>query len=274
VTENRVEEARETLWRLFHAFPKADVSRVDFLFRLTVFDVQAFDPQHAVDQLLHFAAADPADMDARCALAFYYLRLGNIDSARELIHQLNADRADHPRVRNAFLEYLVTTGDRMGLQNALSTRAGFDGNDSGTWKYCGIDHENRGEFEQAVECYRNAAKLNPRDYASRARLAQALRLAGDNEEHREESEAVAKTGRLLSELSDFASRLPNNPGNRVTHQHCLAFAEMCAALGWEAEATAWTELAQQRQESPFNASPSKQRSRPMAGTLRGGGQSP
>lgn len=256
VLENRTEEAREVLWRLFHSFRPRDAARIDFLFRLTVFDVQSYDPQQAVDQLEVFARADPEDLDVKCSLVNYYLGLGQVDRSRALMDQLtNKSRAD-PRVWKTQLEYLVAIGDSAGLRLALQQSELGKKNEHSVWKFRGIDHENHREWTEAIDCYRQACQLAPRDYQTHARLAQCLRLAGRQDEFRVQIDLVSKNGRALSELSSYTSKLPKELGTNATLEQCLDFAQMCAELGWTAEAAAWQELAELRGQSRAENSPS------------------
>lgn len=236
-------QAREVLWRLYQGFPAADAARVDLLLRLTVFDIQTYHIQTAVSHLEQFVAADPDDVLVATALALAYLRVGQPDAAQTLMDQLSSRHGDSPLVWAARLKYLAATGDRAALRATVrKVPAGTREDDALVWRHRAIDHDNYDELAEAIACYERALALDRRDYAVRARLAQGLRRAGRDAEYQSQMKQVDQTAQLLAELSHLTSKLPPEPGQRVTIEQCIELARLCTALGWERESAGWRQL--------------------------------
>ncbi len=245
---SRDDEARHVLWLLFNSVPKTDPAAVDLLLRLTALELEEENPKNAIAELEPCAAAEPENLNVRAALLLYYLRAGMPEKAGQLARQLADSAATSPHLWNSLVRYYVQTGDRVGIRQTLAKlpaepEHGQKSWNSRVWTYRGIDHENFGELQQALDCYRRAVALWPRSREANSRLAQAARLAGRQDEFKQQIAVVKKTADCISKLSQYIGRLPKFPGNTLSAKQCQELGQLCEALSWRHEALAWHELA-------------------------------
>jgi tetratricopeptide (TPR) repeat protein len=245
--ESRDDEARAVLWQLFDSVDRRDGAAVDFLVQLTRFDLEIESPTIGIDKLQPFLDADPTDVQARRAIAAYFLRMGDTEKAGALLRALIEEAPLAWGVYENWVQFLLSTGDHAAARRALAQIPDRLVPTATLWKLRGRDHESHGEFPQAVECYRKAVALAPRSQDTSARLAQALRAAGHKDRFEQLNRRVARQSFLLTELSAYLGKFPRRPGNTMDVAACRHLAQACTQLEWIREAKAWHELVIARQ---------------------------
>jgi thioredoxin-like negative regulator of GroEL len=243
--EDRPLEAREVGWAAHAAVPPA--RRADVLRALTLALLAATPEDLARRTLSRWAAADPADLDARVALA----RLAAVaprdgDPTRAArIAELSALLRSHPGhvgVREALILDLADAGE-PGRGRALldswpeARRDARHGRLAGRWAL-----EYDGRPAEAVAALRGALASWPHDWPTRYRLARALAAAGDATAARAEAETVRRhrealdPARLGPRLDAALTRLDRPDARRD-------LAAMAAAVGLDRLADAWRRAA-------------------------------
>lgn len=245
--ESRDDEARIVLWRLFQSVDRRDGAAVNFLFQLTVFDLESESPTIGIETLKPFVDADPNDVQAHRALASYQLRMGDTGAAGRILRELLRRDPLARGVYATWVQFLQATGDHAAARRALSEVPEGVEPTATMWRLRGRDHENHGEFELAVACYRKAVERAPRNQDAMARLAQALRAAGRKDDFDRQNARVVRNAFHLTELSALLGRFPRRPGNTLEPAELRQLAEICAQLEWYREAKAWHELIVARQ---------------------------
>jgi len=246
--QSRDDEARHVLWILFDSMPKSDAAAVDLLLRLTAIELEEENPKNAITELKPCAAAEPENFNVKSALMLYYLRAGMPEKAAELAGQLARHAAEDAHVWECLARYFLKTGDSTGLSRLLQKMPPQPKYALARWRsrvltYRGIDRENHGQLQQALDCYRRAVAACRRNREANARLAEALRLTGQRSEFKQQIAFVKRTADYVSKLSQYLGRLPKFPGNTLGADQCQELARLCESLTWQREAIAWYQLA-------------------------------
>jgi tetratricopeptide (TPR) repeat protein len=195
------------------------------------------DPAHDEGHLLEQGlAADPADPDIRPALARYYLTRGEVDKALPLLEAWLEMDPDDPLARVEWVACLLEQGrtdeaapylDPVPDQLARSARF---------WGLRGEFLKRRGDYDGAVEAFRRAVDLEPRNPEARFRLGQALRAAGRGDEAEPFLTWVQKANQLVA--------LMKNAHDTGADPALLAQAgDLCREMGRLREARGWYQAA-------------------------------
>ena len=197
----------------------------------------------ARDTLDRWAAADPADDDARVARlkrAAAMPRAGDPDRADrvEALAALLARDPGHLAAREALVSDLADAGEPDRGRQVLDAWPAA-GRDARYWRLLGrweLDYDRRADA--AVSSFRAALAGLPHDWGTHYRLARALRALGDEEAAKQEAEAV---GRLREALDParLGPRLAADLERLDEPAAGLDLADLCACAGLTDLADAW-----------------------------------
>ena len=260
--EDRWDDARALAWRAYKdAEGRPDVRRriLEVVMRT---HLEKSDPVAAVARLRPILEVDPADWEARRALARALdASARDLDASgkhaeaaslrneadREIARCLT-ERPKSPRARADKLEMLEGREDFAGLAAAeaqVPAEADVEGR---IWLIRGRLRRQARDYPGAAEAFAKALETMPNDYGAHHGLAQALQRIGRDGEaeiHRrrhvallEHSKAVTQAVNHYRDLTDSAS----TPASALRDAMTKLAAE-CKAMGWTEEAAAWSQVA-------------------------------
>jgi tetratricopeptide (TPR) repeat protein len=245
--EGRMDEARAMLWELYGQVPPHQQPMVMNKWLQTV--LLRLDPKEAVAMLRRFVAADPADCDARRALARLAQAAGDdAEADRQLQACLEYLPGDVANWR-ARLETLAARGDRAAMMAAVRRLPASTAADPAIWGYRGQALLAAGDLRGAADAFRRAIALRPFDEELFYRLSLVERRLGEADrarDHQRRSQSLRATRARLAEAAEaFRQALD---GSRAADMAAAAgrLSTLCAALGWPQAAEAWAKIARPR----------------------------
>jgi thioredoxin-like negative regulator of GroEL len=253
--EDRPLEAQDVGWRAYASVPPA--LRAEILRALTLALLAETPDDLARRTLARWAAADPADLDARVALrrrAAVAPRDGDPTRAARIaeLAALLESRPDHVGLREATVLDLADAGE-PDRGRALLDAWPEPGRDARYLRLAGrwaLEYD--GRPAAAAVALREALRSWPHDWPTRYRLARALAAAGDRDAARAEAEAVRRLREALDPARlgprlDAALARPDDPDARRD------LAALAAQVGLDRLAAAWRQAADEATPGPAPA---------------------
>lgn len=194
------------------------------------------------DLLTKGLIADPEDPEIRPPLARYYLGRGEIDRALELLEPWLEAHPQDAAARVEWLACLLESGDFETPRPWLTADPGALGAFGRYWVLRGDHYFRLGEWERAIDCFEQAARLDQRDSEPRYRLGTALRAAGRAEEAAQALEWVQKANQLKALIQQVRDT-GTDPSILQRAGH------LCLEMGRTREARAWFESARRANPS-------------------------
>jgi tetratricopeptide (TPR) repeat protein len=226
--ELRREELRRVLWEL-HALGATEATDLVLLSGSTFI---VWNAKEIMGTIERFAEADPQHVPARIALGYYRRRQNDFDGARRDLFEACRLAPTDCEAHVALLDCLFDQDDLDEASRILS-RVPNEWHEDGRLLYFrGRMAERAGEFERAIQWYRDAIAMDPDHRESRYHVGQLLLQAGHDEEahkHLDHSRKLAERESLLGTLLD--TRDPSRYAPQV--------ARLERALGHDRLADVW-----------------------------------
>jgi tetratricopeptide (TPR) repeat protein len=245
-TEDRWDDAHVILWKLYNRTAPAD--RPTVLAMRILSELERIAPTESVKRLRLYVADDPADWEAKRALANAELALGQRSEAlRDMRGCLDA-RPQDARAWRDYLTMLQSLGERDAFDAALARVPAIAETQPDLWIFRGQARERTGDWAAAAAHYRQALELNPNLLNAHFRLATIEGRQGHSVEaaaHRKRwhdlHEARSELREAFTVYLDAQQRLPNDSPELLASLKRLA--AICQTLGWSRDAEGWSRLA-------------------------------
>jgi predicted Zn-dependent protease len=245
-TEDRWDEAHVILWKVYERASPAD--RPIVLALRIRSELVRIAPTESVKLLRRYVAADPADWEARRALANAELALGQQSEALRDLRDCLEARPEDPRVWRDYLTMLQSLGEVDAFHAALARVPALAETQPDLWIFRGQARERAGDWAVAAAHYRRALELNPnllnahyRLAAIAGRLGHPAEAAAHRRRWHELHEARGELRQAFDVYFDAQQRLPNDSPELLASIQRLA--SICRTLGWSRAAEAWSRLA-------------------------------
>ena len=243
--ENRLDEARETLWRGYDFGSPADRPGI-LLMRMRA-ELERISHEECLAKLRRFVAVNPEDWQARRALAFEEQWINNESEADKHIQACLKARPDDPKVWRTYLDILHQRGNRESLLAAISLIPTAINQDPEIWKYRGLAREWSGDLEAAAEAFRKAIALNPLEaeyFYKLGGVEQRLGLTDQAGEHGRQSKQLRRAFGAMRDAYHELMKITQNSRLGAPDYNAAVerLAAACESLGWLREAKAWREL--------------------------------
>ncbi len=243
----RRREGRELALRLVETEPDPG-DRIKLLTALLFQDAIKPDASSLLPVLEGVSFAEPGALKSQVALGRALVRASQPDRGipilRKAVDAVPVDTADSNSRRFA-LEGLLTGLDEASRADEVVTLTDSLPKEfrSEPWfaRFLGLSEQQNGNWPAAITAYRRAAAVDPSDFESRSRLAQALRISGQKDESDTLAEALARereTLKGLVPLHDELTALASAAGPETAALLGRA-AEAYESIGRTAEAAAW-----------------------------------
>lgn len=239
--EDRMLEAKDTGWAAFEAVSAP--ARRDVLRALTLALLTDTPDDPAREQLQHWVAADPDDVDARVALLRRMTalpRAGDPDRSARItsLTELVARQPRHAGAREALVNALADAGDFDTGRTVLEAWPA-DQRDARFYRLLGRwDLEYDHKPAEAAQALRQSLAQLPHDWKAHFRLSRALSRLEKTREARAEAQTVARLREVLDPeplgrrlAADFAHL--DDPAARQD------VANLCDTVGLHRLASAW-----------------------------------
>jgi Flp pilus assembly protein TadD len=245
-TEDRWDDAHVLLWKVYDRAAPADRPAV-LAIRMRS-ELERIAPTASVRLLRRYVAADPADWEARRALANAERVLGQrCEALRDMRACLDA-RPEDPRVWRDSLALLQSLGERDAFHEVLARVPALAEIEPELWIFRGQARERAGDWAAAAAHYRQALELNPNLQSAHYRLAtiegrlgHSVAAAAHRTRWQELHEARGALRQAFGAYLDAQQRLPNDsPELRASLKR---LASICQTLGWSRAAEGWSRLA-------------------------------
>jgi len=242
ILEDRIEEARQTLWRAYEVAPPQDRPAI-LVMRMSA-ELERIKHDEALARLKQYTAADPDDWEARRAMAAEEQWAGLQDDADRDIEVCLKDRPSDPRGWRTKLDILHKRGDRDGVRAALRKVPTSADEDADVWKFRGLASEWAGDPAAARDAFLRATKLNPYEAEYWYRLGIAERRLGRPAQAADNIRRSQRLRTAFTELQDaFYEYLKASQeaaeGKTPSRKVVERVASLCEQLGWKREAEAW-----------------------------------
>jgi arylsulfatase A-like enzyme/Flp pilus assembly protein TadD len=167
-----------------------------------VYLTEAGRPREALALLEPWVAARPPDVDVLTALGMAQARSGRpADALATFARVLEIDPTNAMALVNAGTVHLMT-GDRGRARQALEGALDIDDGLARAHNGLGVIAAAEGRWPEAIERWRRAVALDPRDYQTLFNLGSTLREEGRREEARSYLEAYLRTAPVALEGRD------------------------------------------------------------------------
>jgi len=245
-TEDRWDDAHVILWKVYDRATPA--YRPTVLAMRIQSELERIAPTESVRLLLRYVAADPADWEARRALANAERALGQRSEAlRDMRDCLDA-RSEDPRVWRDYLTMLQSLGELDAFNAVLARVPAIAETEPDLWVFRGQARERAGDWATAAAYYRQALELNPNLLNAHYRLAtiegrqgHSVEAAAHRKRWQELHEARSELRQAFGVYLDAQQRLPNDSPELLASLKRLA--SICQTLGWSRAAEGWSRLA-------------------------------
>jgi tetratricopeptide (TPR) repeat protein len=243
--EERREDARELIWRVYQQVEAAD--HAEILILGVWIELLRINPAEIVEKVSRFVAADADDREARLSLAHAEMASGNADEA---LRQIQICLKEHPNDLLAWREWLMILrkqGDEQALTRALSQLPESTQADPEIWTIRGAMREQAADWRGAEAAYDQAIRLRPKSAEVHYKLAIVKDRLGEHaaaEEHRKRYRELRDAREQLVQVYDAyfdATRTPGAVRGDLTPIF-ERLATTCAELGFEREGKAWQRL--------------------------------
>jgi tetratricopeptide (TPR) repeat protein len=244
--EDRWDDAHVILWKVYDRATPA--YRPTVLAMQIQSELERIAPTESVRLLNRYVAADPADWEARRALANAELKLGQCSEAlREMRDCLDA-RPEDPRVWRDYLTMLQSLGEVDSFNAVLDEVPAVGETEPDLWIFRGQARERAGDWATAALHYRHALELNPNRLNAHYRLAliegrlgHSIEALAHHKRCQELREARCELRQAFDAYFDAQQRLPNDSPELLASLKRLA--SICQTLGWSRVAEGWSRLA-------------------------------
>lgn len=250
--EDRWDEAREVIWKAFERVDHS--SREDLLVMSLRSYLERSSPGASVPVLRNYVTADPADRNARRALARQAQALGLTEEADENIKICLKNNSKDPLVWRDWLGILRARGDFQALAIALAKAPPGADNDAETWAEKALVRTHSGDLEGAAEAYCQAIArrgFEPNYYYRLSLLEQQSGHTEDAKSHQARFQDLqAARDRLAAELDTLFES--HRGGASIDNHLRTTYAQLsqtCLILGLKREADGWASLLS-RMEAP------------------------
>lgn len=245
--EDRWPDAYPVIWAAHDRTQGAD--QVGWLMSRMRPELERVAHTQAIPPLKRFLAADPADLEARRALARAELAIGSRPEAEAQFQECRKRAPDQVRVWRDSLSMLLEQGDYDQFVALLDQPPKDADLEPETWFFRGTVAEKKGAWAEAEGHFKKAIELHPFTPKYYYRLAAVEDRLG------ERSQAAAHRKRT-QRMNDARSQLPGaynaflaaqagdagaKPADRAPAARRLG--SICETLGWARAAQAWNRLA-------------------------------
>ena len=262
--EGRWDDARALAWRAYkdaEGRPGVQLKVLEVLIRT---HLEQSSPDAAVARLVPIVAADPADWEARRALARAYDAVardldaaGKPDDARgargladSILDACLVERPKSPRAWADRLDMLEGREDFAGLA-AAEARVPAEADVEGRiWMVRGRLRRQARDYAGAAMAFAKAVELVPNDPEAHYGLEQALPRTGHADPaevnlHRRRHVELLEHSKFVTQAINHYRDLTDSPNpSRVDLREALAkLAAECSGMGWADEAAAWAKAA-------------------------------
>jgi tetratricopeptide (TPR) repeat protein len=248
--ERRTPEAQAALWQML----PTHTEKWRVLIGLARTHARSSTPQSAIETLERLAENDPADLDARRALAMAAIDAFQWDRAIELATECLKQKPDDVRALEILLECYLRQ-QRWDAMDAILARAELGNAGPRTWRLRAQRQEAAGQFDEAEASYREALRQEPLSQTTHYRLAQLLQRRGKGDSAGEHLAEFRRIKEHEDALAGIIIKFPQSAPESWTAPEpagCVEIAEHCAALHRTDEARAWLQEAL-RQQPEFPA---------------------
>jgi tetratricopeptide (TPR) repeat protein len=245
-TENRWDDARVVLWKVY--------DRATLAYRPTVLamqmqsELERIAPSASIKLLRRYVVADPADWEARRALANAELALGQQSEALRDIRDCVEARPENAHVWRDYLTMLQWLGEADAFNAVLARVPALAESECDLWIFRGEAPDRAGDWATAAEYYRRALELNPNLQSAHYRLAiiegrqgHSVKAAAHRKRWQELYEARCELQEALGAYVDARQRLGDGSPELLASLNRLA--SICQTLGWPRAAEGWSRLA-------------------------------
>lgn len=235
--QERNSEAMDALWRLVESARDRE-QVMGLMLRATAADDNRYDPTESIAWHMQFLVRDPDDCETHRVVGINLARLARWDEARTHLEPCFEKNRETTRFVVAWLWFLATTEDFVGVKKALDTLPDAFRGQADYWLYAGMAAEARNDWLVAVSAYGRAIECAPNRLDVNSRFAQALRAAGrsaDAEQQVARSKKLAEAKRELVVLRQRLMQTQAIPSSDDVQR----ISRLCESLGWEREAAAW-----------------------------------
>jgi hypothetical protein len=244
--ENRWSDAAKLIWSEYDRIDDAHDREALLVMRMRT-KVERIMPSVASAKLKKFLAADPADWEARRALAKVEAALNNPDEAKRLLDTCLHERPEDARGWADYLAILNDLGDLDALRQTTARIPAVIAEEPSYLKYRAQLLERDGKWAEAAHLYRRLIQARPWEREALYRLALVEGRLGRSRparECRERSEAM-RIARV--ELNDAFQKVLDLRRLKTEGPELDAairrLARVCGTLGWTRDAEGWARLA-------------------------------
>jgi tetratricopeptide (TPR) repeat protein len=245
-TEDRWEDAKVILWKIYHRLGPS--YRPTVLALRVLSELERIAPSESVKRLRPYVTADPADWEARRALAKAELALGQHAEAFQDMRDCLDARPNDPRTWRDYLTMLQSLGERETLDAVLARVPTIAETLPDPWIFRAQAAERVGDWAAAAAHYRRALEIKPNLLNAHYRLAtienrlkRPVQAAAHRKRWKELNEARGELRQAFDAYFDAQQRLSNDSPELLAALKRLA--SICQTLGWYRTAAGWGELA-------------------------------
>ncbi len=241
--ERRAREAIPLIWGVYpeHAEPWR------LLIALARLQGEPVYIERAVKELLVAVEADPEDGISRRALAWYYMKGGNLDEAVRWAEQAARLLPDDLDTVAVLFEVYVSRQNFRAIDEWLRKHTIPSEAPVQFWKAVAQAYDGLGKLDLAERFYRRALRLAPYDHRIHFSLGGLLIRRSRAEEGRAHLARFRELKTHYDAIQQFISELGGDeraPQWTVpSPEKCVELAEHCAGLGRQREAIGWCEMA-------------------------------
>jgi tetratricopeptide (TPR) repeat protein len=188
---------------------------------------------------------DPSDPEIRPPLARYLLERGRADEALEILESWLAAYPDDGPARAEWLACLLEQGRLDELRPWFEPPASALAPLARYWNLRGDWLQRQEKYAEAVECFAEASRIEPRDPDPRYRMGMALRALGRNDVAERALAWLQKANQLLVLMHKIKNDAPDP-------ELCAQAAQLLTEMDRPREARAWLSVA--LRADPDNAS--------------------
>ena len=245
-TEDRWQDAYPVIWAAYDR--TSGTEQAGWLLSRMRPELERIAHSEAITYLERFVAADPADLEARRALAKAKLAMGRRPEAEAQFLECRARWPDDVRVWRDLLAMILEQGDLERFVELLDRPPQAADLEPETWFFRGTVAEKNGDWAQARDDFQKAIDLHPFMPKYYYRLAAVLDRLGDR------TRAAAHRKRT-QQMNDARSQLPGAYNGFLSAQESATaksadraaaarrLGSICEILGWARAAQAWNRLA-------------------------------
>lgn len=248
--EERWEEAEELLWDMYRTWPPLEENARPLLVALLGLKFNRTPPEVGASRLEKIVKQDPDDDLARRMLGKYYVQLGRSGEGKTLIKECVSRHPEDVTTRTLWIWCLYELGDPEAATEALRPLSDGWQDRVELWTYRARAHSDLGQWNEAIECCRQALARDAFDRQAHFQLARSLRRIGQIEEsqkHNQTADALRHAEEKRLELFEDVTVARRSRG---TPEDCRRFAELCKKTGMHRLAREWARFALATGDAP------------------------